>query len=76
MSPRVPRRAVAVKLVRGMIADGTLKPGAPVPSAVALAKMTGHGRGACRNALQVLLRDGTLVPGASPTARLRVPAAG
>jgi hypothetical protein len=55
-----------------MIADGTLKPGAPAPSCVELARKTGYSALTCRAALRALLADGTLTRGASPTARPRV----
>jgi hypothetical protein len=61
-------------LVRDMIADGTLKPGAPAPSGAALARETGFCTLTCRKALRALLADGTLTWGASPNARLRVAA--
>jgi DNA-binding transcriptional MocR family regulator len=61
-------------LVRDMIADGTLKPGAPAPSGAALARETGFRTLTCRKALRALLADGTLTWGASPNARLRVAA--
>jgi len=62
---------VAADIVRDMIADGTLLPGAPAPSGAELARKTGFGILACRQALGTLLADGTLMRGASPTARLR-----
>jgi transcriptional regulator with XRE-family HTH domain len=55
-----------------MIADGTLMPGAPVPSGAALARKTGYSVGTCRAALRSLLAAGTLARGASTNARLRV----
>ena len=61
-------------LVRDMIADGTLKPGAPAPSGAALARETGFCTLTSRKALRALLADGTLTWGASPNARLRVAA--
>ncbi|HET6187116.1 MAG TPA: GntR family transcriptional regulator [Trebonia sp.] len=66
------KRETAASLVRDMIADGTLKPGAPVPSSAALARETGFAALTCRQALRALLADGTLARGVSPTARLRV----
>ena len=69
------KRMTAAGLVRDMIADGTLKPGAPAPSAAALARKTGYSALTCRTALRTLLADGTLTRGASPNARLRVAAA-
>jgi DNA-binding FadR family transcriptional regulator len=66
------KRETAADLVRGMIADGTLNPGAPAPSGAALARKTGFCTLTCRQALGTLLADGTLTRGVSPTARLRV----
>jgi hypothetical protein len=66
------KRDAAADLVRGMIADGMLNPGAPVPSGAALARKTGFCALTCRQALGTLLADGTLTRGVSPTARLRV----
>jgi DNA-binding transcriptional regulator YhcF (GntR family) len=58
--------------IRRQIAEGMLIPGEPVPSGAALARATGYSVLTCRKALFTLIRDGVLVPGASPTARLRV----
>lgn len=69
-----PKRDAAAAVVRAMIADGTLKPGAPVPSGAALAKETGYAHVTCRRALRALLADGTLTTGVSRNARLRVAA--
>jgi DNA-binding transcriptional regulator YhcF (GntR family) len=55
-----------------MIADGTLKPGDPMPSGAALARETGSCALTCRAALRALLTDGTLTRGVSAGARLRV----
>jgi hypothetical protein len=66
------KRETAASIVRGMIADGTLKPGAPAPSGAALARETGYSTLTCRAALETLVKDGTLAHGVSPTARLRV----
>jgi hypothetical protein len=66
------KRDHAAGLVRGMISDGTLRPGGPAPSAAALARKTGYSVLTCRTALRALVADGTLVPGVTPTARLRV----
>lgn len=66
------KREAAAVIVRGMIADGTLVPGAPAPSGAALARKTGFSALTCRQALRALLADGTLTRGVSPTARLRV----
>jgi transcriptional regulator with XRE-family HTH domain/DNA-binding transcriptional regulator YhcF (GntR family) len=66
------KREIAAGLVRDMIADGTLNPGAPAPSGAALARKTGFCTLTCRQALGTLLADGTLTRGMSPTARLRV----
>lgn len=70
------KRDAVARLVREKIADGTLKPGGAVPSAVALAKEIGCHVATCRTALRSLVADGTLTRGASPTARLRVATAG
>jgi hypothetical protein len=66
------KRETAAGMVRDMIADGTLNPGAPAPSGAALARKTGFSTLTCRQALGTLLADGTLTRGVSPTARLRV----
>ena len=71
----VKREAVAA-YVRAMIADGTLKPGAAVPSGGSLAEATGYHPVTCRRALRTLAKKGILVPGVSPNARFRVPSAG
>lgn len=68
---RLKQEAVA-SLVRKMIKDGAIKPGGAVPSYTALAKRTGFSAETCRQGLRPLLKDGTLAPGASRTARLRV----
>jgi DNA-binding XRE family transcriptional regulator len=65
-------KEVAVR-VRNQIADGTLLPGQPAPSGAALSRVTGYSTLTCRRALQVLVREGVLVPGTSPAARPRVP---
>lgn len=67
-----PARDAVTRLVRDKIADGTLKPGAPVPSGAALAREAGCHPLTCRAALGALLADGTLVRGPSKGARLRV----
>lgn len=59
--------------VRARIEDGTLPPGALVPSGAALARESGYSLLTCRRALRVLVADGVLVSGASPAARPRVP---
>jgi DNA-binding transcriptional MocR family regulator len=59
--------------IRNQIAGGTLAPGAPAPSAAALARATGYSTLTCRRALSTLVNEGTLVPGASASARPRVP---
>jgi DNA-binding transcriptional regulator YhcF (GntR family) len=66
------KRDAAAALIRSMIADGTLKPGDPVPSGAALARETGSCALTCRAALRALLTDGTLTRGVSAGARLRV----
>lgn len=70
------KRDVVADIVRDMIADGSLKPGSPVPSAAELARKTGYTTSTCRSGLQVLLADGTITRGVSPTARLWVPRPG
>lgn len=70
------KRDAVARLVREKIADGTLKPGGAVPSAVALATEIGCHVATARTALRSLLADGTLTHGASPTARLRVATGG
>jgi Helix-turn-helix domain/Bacterial regulatory proteins, gntR family len=74
MGEPVKRNAV-IQLVRQKIADGTLKPGAPV-SATALARESGTGALTGRKALRLLLADGTLTQGVSRNARLRVAGSG
>jgi DNA-binding transcriptional regulator YhcF (GntR family) len=58
--------------IRVQIAAGTLVPGEPAPSGVALARATGYNTLTCRKALHMLVKEGVLVPGASPGARPRV----
>lgn len=70
------KQGAVIALVRDMIADGTLLPGAPVPAGTELARKTGYCPRTCRKALGKLLADETLTRGASPTARLRVATAG
>jgi DNA-binding GntR family transcriptional regulator len=76
MSARRPaaslKQDAVARLVRDKIADGTLKPGAPVPSGAALAREAGCHQVTCRAALAALLADGTLARGPSRGARLRV----
>lgn len=78
-SPAVRRNRSAPKYIRvaaairAQIEDGMLLPGEPVPSGAALARATGYSVLTCRRALRVLIEDGTLVSGASPGARPRVP---
>ena len=64
-------RQVATR-IRTQIAAGLLVPGAPAPSGAALARVTGYSQLTCRKALHTLIREGVLVPGASPGARPRV----
>ena len=68
-----PKYIRAAELVRARIADGTLRPGESAPSGAALAVLTGYSVLTCRRALRVLVKDGTLGPGPSPSARPRVP---
>ena len=70
---RLPRYQRVAAIVREQLAGGVLAPGAPAPSAAALARLTGYSGVTCRRALRALVADGALVPGASPGARLRVP---
>lgn len=72
----VPRYVQAADVVRGQVADGTLKPGSPVPSGAALARLTGFSQITCRKALRSLVDEGVLSPGATPNARLQVAASG
>ena len=66
------KREIAAGLIRDMIADGTLLPGAPVPSAAELTRKTGYSPLTCRAAFRALLAEGALMPGVSANARLRV----
>jgi DNA-binding XRE family transcriptional regulator len=63
----------AAKVIRGMIEDGTLKPGDIVPSPKALAAAAGRSPYVYRRALAQLARDGELEPPVSRTGRCRVP---
>ena len=67
-----PQQEAVARLVLEQIADGTLKPGAPVPPATVLATEVGCSAQAARSALRRLVGRGTLMRGASPLARLRV----
>jgi DNA-binding XRE family transcriptional regulator len=62
--------------VRGLIEDGTLGAGSPAPSGAELARISGYSVFTCRAALADLLADGTLRPGLTGMARLRVPRRG
>ena len=62
-------------LVRRWVKDGSLRPGALVPSGQALARMTGYSAITCRRAVRELIRDRVLVRGPSQNARARVPSA-
>lgn len=75
MTPE-PKYAKVAARIRAQIAGGVLVPGESVPSGAALARTTGYSVVTCRQALRILLRDGVLVPGATPGARLRVPGCG
>jgi len=70
----LPKYARVAISVRAQIADGVLRPGESVPSAAALARVTGFSTLTCRKALSTLLKEGALVPGHSRHARPRVPA--
>jgi hypothetical protein len=69
----VPAHAQAAAYVRVQIAAGVLRPGRVAPSVNAIARATGLTRYACAWALRDLAGEGTLVPGAIPGSRLRVP---
>lgn len=71
----VPKYAQVAATIRAQIADGVLMPGEPAPSGAALSRVTGYSVLTCRRALHILINDGVLVPGTSPGARPRVPAA-
>jgi DNA-binding XRE family transcriptional regulator len=62
--------------IRTQIAAGLLVPGEAAPSGAALARATGYSTLTCRKALHTLIREGVLIPGASPGARPRVPLRG
>jgi DNA-binding XRE family transcriptional regulator len=64
----------AAAIARAQVADGTLRPGQAAPSGAALASLTGFAPLTCRKALRALEREGVLVPGPTPSARLRVKA--
>jgi DNA-binding GntR family transcriptional regulator len=73
----VPRTTPAIEqvryTVRGMIAEGTLRPGDKAPTAPELREATGVCEVYCRRALALLVAEGTLAPPESPRARHRVP---
>lgn len=64
----------AAAVVRAQIANGVLPPGASAPSGAELSRTTGYSPLTCRRGLRALLKDGVLVSGPSPNARLRIPA--
>jgi transcriptional regulator with XRE-family HTH domain len=70
------KREAAVALVRGMIADGTLKPGDVAPSGSELGRKADCHPDTAQDALRLLVKDGTLVRGVSKKSRLRVPQPG
>ncbi len=72
MSGSAAKRDAVTRLLLGKIADGTLRPGAQVPSGAALARETGYAPVTCLAGLRALLADGTLARGPSQGARLRV----
>lgn len=69
----LPKYAEVAATIRAQIADGTLLPGQPAPSAAQLARATGYAVLTCRRAIGILVKDGDLVPGPSSGARPRVP---
>ena len=69
----LPKYEQVAASVRAQIETGGLSPGAPAPSGAELARTTGFSHLTCRKALQLLIKDGVLVPGPSPNARPRVP---
>jgi transcriptional regulator with XRE-family HTH domain len=66
------KRDAVAQLVREKIASGELQSGGAAPSGAALALEAGCSPLTARAALRSLVRDGTLVAGVSPNARLRV----
>jgi len=70
-----PKITQAAYTVRGMIAEGTLKPGDKAPSVPELREATGVCTDYCLRALRLLVADGTLLPGRPPLGRPRVPRA-
>ena len=64
-----PRYRQVAASVRAQIEDGTLKPGSPAPSGAALARATGYSVLTCRKALVLLIMEGILRPGPSPTSQ-------
>jgi DNA-binding transcriptional regulator YhcF (GntR family) len=68
-----PKYVQVAATVRAQIADGRLLPGASAPSGAALARATGFAVLTCRRGLELLVREGVLVPGPSRNARPRVP---
>lgn len=58
--------------IRAQVANGTLAPGVPAPSGLALSRATGYSVLTCRRALRDLIKAGVLVPGPSRNARPRV----
>ncbi len=52
MSGNAVKRDAVTRLLLGKIADGTLRPGAPVPSGAALARETGYAPVTCLAALR------------------------
>jgi DNA-binding transcriptional MocR family regulator len=66
------RRDIAADAVRGMIADGTLKPGRLAPTGTMLAEQTGLSLGTCRQALRRLADQGILTREGRMSGRLQV----
>ncbi|HEY5019349.1 MAG TPA: GntR family transcriptional regulator [Streptosporangiaceae bacterium] len=71
-SPPTLRYVQVAEMIRAQIADGTLKPGSPAPSAASLARATGYSVLTCRKAFVLLIKEGTLYAGPSANARARV----
>lgn len=58
---QAPARTEVAAYVRGLIADGTLKPGDAAPNGAELSRATGHAAVTCRDALRMLTDGGELL---------------